>query len=182
MTELETLQRAKLYMDKLARGVDPVTDQEIPDDSVLNHVRLARCFYYVSDVLGQVIANGGVVGGKPQKQNFSITVEQLLTVPISQEPVNVSRMVESISAAINDPMMKKLKTTVITNWLLENGFLEKQTGTDGKSRRIPTKNGMMIGISIQTRQGPNGTYEAVYYNAEAQRFVLDHLLMMLADR
>ena len=30
MTELETLQRAKLYMDKLAQGIDPITNLEIP--------------------------------------------------------------------------------------------------------------------------------------------------------
>ena len=39
MTELETMQRAKMYMDKLARGIDPITNQEISDDSVLNNVR-----------------------------------------------------------------------------------------------------------------------------------------------
>ena len=55
MTELETMQRAKMYMDKLAQGIDPITDRELPEDSALNNVRLARCFFYVSDVLGQVI-------------------------------------------------------------------------------------------------------------------------------
>ena len=52
MTELETMQRAKMYLDKLAQGTDPITNQEVPEDSVLNNVRLARCFFYVSDVLG----------------------------------------------------------------------------------------------------------------------------------
>ncbi len=38
MTEAEKLQRAKLYMDKLANGIDPITDTEIPGDSILNNV------------------------------------------------------------------------------------------------------------------------------------------------
>lgn len=59
MTELETMQRAKMYLDKLAQGIDPISRQEIPKDSVLNNVRLARCFFYVSGILDQVIANGG---------------------------------------------------------------------------------------------------------------------------
>ena len=33
MTELETMQRAKMYLDKLARGVDPITDRELPEDA-----------------------------------------------------------------------------------------------------------------------------------------------------
>ena len=60
MTELETMQRAKMYLDKLAQGINPITDEEVPEDSVLNNVRLARCFFYVSGVLDQLIANGQV--------------------------------------------------------------------------------------------------------------------------
>lgn len=182
MTELETMQRAKMYMDKLAQGIDPITNQEMPEDSTLNNVRLARCFFYVSDVLGQVIANGGAVGGKPKLQTFSISIEQLAQIQISQEPVRVTQLVELIGAAIDNPQMKKLSTTVITNWLLEKGFLEKQTGPDGKSRRVPTQNGLMIGLSTQTRQGQYGEYQAVFYNAQAQQFVLDNLTVMLAEK
>ena len=42
MTELEIMQRAKRYMDNLANGIDPLTGQELPEDSVLNNVRLSR--------------------------------------------------------------------------------------------------------------------------------------------
>ena len=77
MTELETMQRAKMYIDKLAHGIDPISGEEMPRNSVLNNVRLARCFFYVSDVLGRVIANGGTIGGKPKKKEFTITLEQL---------------------------------------------------------------------------------------------------------
>ena len=48
MTELETMQRAKMYLDKLARGIDPITDREMPEDAVLNNVRICRCLHYVS--------------------------------------------------------------------------------------------------------------------------------------
>lgn len=71
MTELEIMQRAKMYMEKLAQGIDPISDQEIPEDSVLNNVRLARCFFYVSGVLDQVIAGGGRVVSTPQKAFLS---------------------------------------------------------------------------------------------------------------
>ena len=77
MTELETMQRAKMYLEKLAQGIDPITDQEISEDSTLNNVRLARCFFYVSDVLGQVIANGGVIGGKPKLLPFNVDANHM---------------------------------------------------------------------------------------------------------
>ena len=115
MTELETMQRAKMYLDKLAQGIDPITNQEVPEDSVLNNVRLARCFFYVSDVLGKVIDNGGMIGGKPKLQTFTISASQLAQVRISQEPVRVTQLVDMIGAAVDNPQMKKLSTTTITN-------------------------------------------------------------------
>ena len=78
MTELETLQRAKMYMEKLAQGIDPITGVELPEDSALNNVRLARCFFYVSGVLDRVIANDGYIGAKPKVKRvpFAITPEE----------------------------------------------------------------------------------------------------------
>ena len=181
MTELETMQRAKMYLDKLAQGIDPISNQEVPEDSVLNHVRLARCFFYVSDVLGQVIANGGMIGSKPNLQPFAIDKEQLQKVRLSQEPVRITQLVDMIGAAADNPQMKKPSVTAITDWLVEKGFLEKQTGPDGKSRRAPTQNGVMLGLFTQTRQGQYGEYQAVLYNIDAQRFVVDNLLSMLAE-
>lgn len=75
MTELEKMQRAKMYLDKLANGIDPISDREMPDDTVLNQVRLSRCLFYVSDILWQVIENGGQIGRgeRVHKQPFSVT-------------------------------------------------------------------------------------------------------------
>ena len=58
----------------------------------------------------------------------------------------------------------------------------KQIGPDGKSRRVPTHNGLMLGMSSETRQGQYGEYHAVFYNAAAQRFVLDHLPDILTEK
>lgn len=182
MTDLETMQRAKMYLDKLAQGIDPITNQEVHEDSVLNNVRLARCFFYVSDVLGKVIDNGGVIGGKQKLQAFTISSDQLAQVRISQEPVRITQLVDMIGEVVNNPQMRKLSTTTITNWLLEKGFLVKQIGPDGKSRRVPTHNGLMLGMSSETRQGQYGEYHAVFYNAAAQRFVLDHLPDILTEK
>ena len=149
---------------------------------MLNNVRLARCFFYVSDVLGKVIDNGGMIGGKPKLQAFSVSADQLARVQISQEPVRVTQLVDMISEAVDNPQMKKLSTTTITNWLLEKGFLEKQMGPDGKSRRVPTHNGLMLGLSTENRQGQYGEYQAVFYSAAAQHFILDHLPDMLTEK
>ena len=45
MTELEILQHAKDYLDKLAKGIDPLTDREVPENDIINNVRISRCLY-----------------------------------------------------------------------------------------------------------------------------------------
>ena len=36
-TELEIMIHAKTYLDKLANGVNPLTDETLPDTDIVNH-------------------------------------------------------------------------------------------------------------------------------------------------
>ena len=175
MTELEVMQRAKMYMDKLAQGIDPITGNEIPEDSVLNQVRLARCFFYVSGVLQQVIDNGGIVGSKSKKREFVLTPQLLSRLAPAEHPLRISEFVGMLAAATDDPNTKRPSTTAMTDWLLSKGFMEKVPNAEGKQQRVPTEAGRRIGMYTETRQGQYGEYTAVYYSTEAQRFLLDHL-------
>jgi len=180
MTELETLQRAKDYMDKLAQGIDPITNEEVPNDSALNNLRLARCFFYISGVLQQVIDNGGKVVRMPS--DFSLTPQQLASIDIPNRSLRISEFVDLLHSAAGDTSMKKPSTTVITNWLLNKGLMLKEIGPDGKSRRIPTEAGHSIGIFTETRQTEYGEYLAVLYTPQAQRFLLDNWSSIVTEK
>lgn len=182
MTELETMQRAKMYLDKLAQGIDPISNQEIPEDSVLNQVRLARCFFYVSDVLGRVIANGGTVGAHTRNVDFSITPEQLTRVRIMDYPVRITEFTEALSQAAGDSQMKKPNVRKITDWLLEAGLMTQIDGQDGKAHRVPTERGLRMGMSTRLRQTRDGEYQAVYYDQNMQRFLLDNLRAIFPEK
>lgn len=58
MTELDIMKHARGYMDKLSRGIDPISGGPLPGDTTLNNIRLQKCFAYVSE-------QGA--GGKPQR-------------------------------------------------------------------------------------------------------------------
>lgn len=175
MTELETMQRAKLYLDKLAQGIDPITDTELPYDSALNNIRLARCFFYVSGVLQQVIDNGGTTSTKPKKVPFCLTSPQIASLHPDKYSMTISDFCEYLYGYVEVPNMSKPSTTAFTNWLLEKGFMEKITLADGKQRRVPTENGMQIGMYTETRQGQYGEYQTVFYSPAAQQFLIDNL-------
>ena len=39
MTEIEKLQHAREYISKLANGIDPLTNQAVPGNDIINNVR-----------------------------------------------------------------------------------------------------------------------------------------------
>lgn len=177
ITELEKLQRAKMYMDKLANGIDPVSDADVPDDSALNNVRLSRCFFYVSDILRQVIENGGSVAPvrHAKKADFELTEKQRAEIPYSKEPIAISQFTELINGLIDINTMKKLPITAVTTWMVANGFLSETANANGNKKKVPTAQGNYIGLTLETRQGVHGEYTVVLYDENAQQFVIDHL-------
>lgn len=183
LTELEKLERAKMYMDKLANGIDPISDTELPSDGALNNVRLSRCFFYVSDILRQVIERGGlnkpIKGGA--KADFSLSPEQLKDFELSTAPLRISAFVESLNGLIDLNVMKKLTATTVTNWLADKSFLYDET-VGGKKRRLPTKEGADIGLITDIYHGEYGEYKSVLYTASAQRFIIDNLGSILQSQ
>lgn len=179
MTELDTVKRARGYMDMLARGIDPISGQAVPGDSVLNQARLGRCFSYVAGILDKVIANGGQVGAV-EKVEFAITPEQLARVEILPRPVRITEFADNLQKVVDNPGgMKKLNVLRVSKWLIAQGILCKELGPDGKNRNVPTREGLRLGVSAQLRQSQDGDYLAVYYDPNAQRFLLDHLYAIL---
>ncbi len=183
MTELEKIERAKMYIDKLANGIDPISDVEMGGDSVLNNVRLSRCFFYVSDILRRVIENGGEVTArnKNTKPKFHITVEELSQISIRDEIIPISVLVNKINACKVEEKFKKLAATNITNWLLKSGFLAEEFLHDGKKKRVPSELGKSIGISSEMRTDQHGEYLIVLYDKNAQQFIVDNLIGMLEE-
>lgn len=177
MTELEKIRRAKLYIDKLANGINPIDDSPVPEQDVINQVRISRCLFFVSQVLGQVEQQGGVRGpGRPVKRAFAITKEQQTKLILEDQPIPVSEFVRRVNEAVPQrPDRQKLRTTDVTTWLLEQGLIEIVPQADHKSVKVPTAQGRALGIVLEQLTGPTGVYQGMLYAPEAQRFLADHL-------
>jgi hypothetical protein len=184
MTELEKIKRAKMYVDKLANGINPIDDTKIPDEDIINHVRLSRCLFFVSDVLRQVIENGGTkttaVSKNPKKLPLEISLEQRNRFAYSEIPIAASEIAKRVNALVNEENRQKLTYDDILTWLIEIGMMEFASTPDGERTRQPTENGIKNGISVEERAGNNGIYYVVVYNIVAQHFVIDNLDAILA--
>lgn len=184
MTELETMQRAKQYIHKLANGIDPLTDQPLPHDTVLNQSRLSRCFSYVESLIDRAIEQE-THPAKARKQDlplFSLTPEQKQRVLLVHNPIPISQFVQAANAVADLDHMQKLKATDLTAWLVRKGFLQEVIRND-KRQKEPTANGNAIGISSEWRQARStgAHYLAILYNYDAQQFLLDHLESVFSE-
>lgn len=177
MTELEKIAYAKAYVEKLANGINPVTGQEVPDGDVINNVKISRCLFYVSDLLRQVVENGGIYQPKAKivKQPFHLDYEARKQFRYSEIPISISEIAKRMNELIPVENMQKLNYKYLLDWLMESNFLELIPGVNGKMTRNPTRNGTMLGITLEHRESPRGPYSVIVYNLEAQKFLLDNL-------
>ncbi len=183
MTELKKLQETMDFMDKLANGINPLSDTEHPEDTLLNDVRLIRKFFHAAQILEKVVQNGGIVGyvRMRDRKPFQITQDLKEKVELSEKPVTISGLVNSINAVSYSPDMKKLTPTQVTAWLENAGFLKTELNAEGKNQRTPTENAASIGIEQVERKNASGSaFQMNLYNMEAQAFVLDNLSSALA--
>ena len=177
--DLKVVAHAKEYIDDLARGINPLTKEEVMENDVVNQVRISRCLYYVSDVLEAVLHNGGVRVILEEQPFVPENMDLSLFVP-EEQAMSVSVLVGKINE-LKPPAMKKLKVTAVTNWLAAHGFLRVET-SNGKNRKRPTQQGFNVGILEREKLNEQGIkYCTVLYSPQAQQFVMDNLTAIVDE-
>ena len=178
MFDKERLYTARLYMDKLATGLNPFDGQEMPEDDLLNDVRLCRAFTLAADVINQVIENGCKVSGssKARKMPFRITEEQKNSIVITEEAVGINLIASRIRKVLDDDV-KSLPSLTISTWLEAEGLLARVTRGD-KTIKIATEEGNMLGIYTKEMTYGNKHYHKTLYEMNAQVYIITNLDMI----
>ena len=176
LNENEKLLKAKSYLDKLANGINPITNELASENDTINNIHISRCLFYVSDVLRNLIENNN----NPQKKKnrkipFSETPQQLADYVFDDNPITVTEITKKLNSLIDTEEMKGIKTTSITNWLIKINMLEYFADENSKNHKIPTENGIQLGITTQERLGMYGSYKVVLYDSNVQQFILDNI-------
>lgn len=176
LNENEKLLKAKSYLDKLANGINPITNELASENDTINNIHISRCLFYVSDVLRNLIENNN---NQQKKKNskipFSVTPQQLADYVFDDNPITVTEITKKLNSLIDTEEMKGIKTTSITNWLIKINMLEYLADENGKNHKIPTENGIQLGITTQERLGMYGSYKVVLYDSNVQQFILDNI-------
>ncbi len=170
----EMFYTAKLYMDKLSNGIDPIENVEIPDDSVLNNIALCRTFNFVSSVLDEVIRNNFMISiPNSKKKKFSITEKQRSRISISDTPVKLTAISHRIERVL-PPDVKTISSIKMSQWLENEGLLSGVI-KDGRVRKEATTAGNELGIETKIVKQGDREFASNFYDANAQAFIIANL-------
>ena len=179
-TDLEIMIHAKTYLDKLANGINPLTDEALEETDVVNQVRISRCLFYTADVLRQLIERGGLTRipssktPKAARIPFALSKEQIDRFQFFEQPIFITAFTERINS-LHEKNMKRLRRRSILTFLEQEGYIFEAIDSIGRVKRKPTKQGFDLGLSTVDKSGKDGDYTVILYNKNAQQYILDHL-------
>ena len=178
MADIEKLRTVKQCIDSLAEGLNPFTGQPLPEEDIVNDVRVSRSLFLASAFLQEQM-QGKTEKKNGKKQAFRLSLEERDRVEFSFRPISASELARRMNNAAGAQDCKKITYRQITDWLVEVGMLKLVENVAGTQRR-PTESGKKMGISVESRIGQSGPYQVVLYSAEAQRFIVDNVDAIIA--
>lgn len=179
-TERRMSERARIYMEKLISGINPIDDMPISNDSIINNEKMKNCFRYIANVLEFYEEVLESTPGKrhiyQKKMPFDLSMVERLNIPVSNDYLKISEFTNNINTLVDENFTKSLKSSSINEWLMRKGFLEEVVTKDGKHHKWPTEAGMEIGIKKEKfLSKDNFPYYVVLYGREAQQFIADNI-------
>ena len=170
--EIDKVKVAIDWIKNLANGINPIDGSVLSDSDIVNNVHISRCLFYVADLLEEAEIQK-TSSDKRYVKKFFLSPEDGARVYITEKST-ISVFVKEINKVIPGNM-KPLVASSVTNWLVRIGYLNEILKDDGHKTRIPSDLGKSIGITSEQKNGSNGEYTSIIYDANAQRFILDNL-------
>lgn len=151
--DLEKLDKAIIYTERMAEGKAPYSNQYV-DNEVLSNPNVIRSLYFIKEVLHEVKANGGIVGAKQLKKPKKSRADSAGSFPFCvlknfeyQNNKTVTNVLKQFQELAGDPSTPIITAAGVNSWLGANGFLTKAVvNADGKEKWIPTEKGEKLGL------------------------------------
>ena len=184
-SENAIIERAEMYLRKLSCGINPLTDEILPEGDSCKQDRISKCLAYVASLLQQQLNHDQVApiekapraakrAPKPAMQELSIDAEALKRYRFFDYPVSISRVVRNINELLPDNMNHLLYADV-ANFLVQEGILSRQMTEDGKEANLPTTSGETYGFEKgeSDLRGHHNIYTQCWQ--QGQQYILDNI-------
>lgn len=172
MIDEEKIVTAKVWIEKLANGINPLNDELVKDDDLINNVHISRCLFYVAELLSEVKTR--TAAERIIRKKFFLSANDAANISISK-PNGIANFVKLVNGYISDDM-KALSAVQVIKWLRHEGLMQEVQKEDGHKTNLPTEDGKKIGITTEIQRNPEGLdYQRVVYSVDAQRFLLNNI-------
>ena len=172
--DLEKLEKAIIYVDRIADGKNPVNNALV-EESVLNDPNVIRCMYFIKETLIEIKENGGYIGKRMKKRKMSFPIETLSSFKFDSVKT-ITRFIQQINDGVDLKIYDKLKYTIVIDWLKKNDYLQETIDVQLGKVTITTEKGNEIGITHSLQTNLSGKqYYRVEYDKTAQEFIVGKL-------
>ena len=184
--DLEKLDVAITYMQRIADGKNPVNNLPAEDDDVLNNPNVIRCMFFVKEILEEVKLNGGCIGKKVSRKQREAMKEdfpfEVLNKFEYKEDLSLTRFLQQINEMMDTNLYKKLTYQPFIMWLMNNGYIVEAYNKDlGKEIKISSEKGRELGIKSELKTRSTGSrYMLITYNQNAQEFLVKNMEIILS--
>ncbi|MDI9476717.1 MAG: hypothetical protein WBJ17_02690 [Natronincolaceae bacterium] len=170
--DIEKIEKAKAVLQSIANGKDPISGGAIEEGNFVNDPRLIRMFYFVAEVLDNVV-KGNYSRGKVSE--FIITGEQKNDVVFTEGNIGVNEIAKCINQQINPLMSKKVSGMAINNGLKRLGILSEAIDDLGKKRTTTNEKSVDYGFQLEKRNYNGVEYYMVVIDDKGKKYILDNI-------
>lgn len=174
--DIEKIKKARIVLDKMANGINPIDGSKIEQESFLDDPRIIRCLFYVNEIL-QMVIDGSLADKNLDRKKlpFVITEEEKQQVEFPEGSIGVNAFSQCINKVINPHRSKKLSGMELNRQLKKMGILAEEVDEQGKKKTILPPESMKYGIHTELVNYNGNEYEKVVFNSKGVHFLLENL-------
>ncbi|NLO38428.1 MAG: hypothetical protein GX115_02995 [Ruminiclostridium sp.] len=171
MNERDKIQKAREVLLKIAHGANPITGNEMEGEAFLNDPRIIRCFYFVADVLQNVL-NGSYSNRK--NASFVISPEQKSRVRFPEGKIGVTVFSKCINEVL-EMTSKQLTGMELNKRLKQMNILGETVNSEGKAVTTINEHSNKYGFELEHKVFNNREYDMVVMNDTGKQYLLENL-------
>lgn len=182
-TDMDKLEVAIRYVQRIADGCNPVNNMPVEDDSVMNNPNVIRCMFFIKEVLEEVRRNKGVIGGRKAREKGEPFPFEVLEGFRYESDKPITHLLRQLRSLTDREDVEKLSYRPVSDWLKTAGYLTRGYSQEaGREVTMPTEKGRKLGIYTDVRIGSTGSYLCVLYNQNAQEYIVRNFEAILSGQ
>ena len=131
---------------------------------------------FILDNIDAIAEMNGAPRERRKRKPFDVTNGMRDNLSAKEVPMSASAITAEINQYVDAENSGTLKAGIVAKWLEKQGILENTELPGSRKSRLPTDEGLQLGIFTEQRTSMSGDeYTAVLYPPAAQEYIYSHI-------